>query len=81
MATTFVGVEPIRLADFFTRCALGRNDGSGATYFGTPVSAATFTLLMSSRAIASRFAWAASRGLATKSNAPSAKALKVADAP
>src|SRR5262249_44833939 len=81
MAITFAGAAPGRLVVFFGRWIAGRNFGVGATYFGTPVSAATLTLLISSRAMASRLAWAASRGLATKSKAPSASALNVAEAP
>src|SRR5438067_426291 len=81
IATIFVGAEPIRGEDFFTRMTPDWNVPAGATYLGTPVSAATFTLLMSSREMASRLACAASRGLATKSKAPSASALKVAEAP
>src|SRR5689334_6420666 len=60
---------------------LGRSSTTGAVVFRSLLLAATLILLIRSRAISSMCAEAASRGLATKSNAPRASALKVALAP
>ena len=81
MATTRVAATRARGAAFGGRfCSLAAAGNSGANP-PMPAWAATLIFPISSAAISSICAWAASRGLATKSNAPSAKALNVAEAP
>ena len=78
MATILVGSRRGRIACLFGR---GRSITSGAGAGRILFLAATLILAIRSEAISSIWAEAASRGLATKSNAPSASALKVALAP
>src|SRR6185312_5060986 len=78
MATILVGSLRERTAGLV---GFGRSTSAGLAAFLVLVFEAIFIFLMRSSAISSMWAEAASRGLATKSRAPSARALNVAVAP